>query len=246
MISARSVQRLTATTVVVALAVAAAFIGFARPAAAGEAFAEGLDVSSWQAKPRWQAVRTAGIRFVVARATFNDAGVDTQYARNRTVLRQRGIAFSAYHHAQPDASPGDAIREADHFVDVARLNGKNLLPALDLKTNGGLDEATLQEWVRTWLARVEERLGVKPIIYAPTALWVDSMGDTTWFADNGYRFWVRAIGATDPTLPANDWGGQGWTFWQYAIAPVTGIKGKVDRNYFKGTVLAPLRIKNNR
>ena len=207
---------------------------------------EGIDVSSWQGKPRWSDVKRAGIRWVIARATFNNSGVDVEYARNRNRLRENGIPFTAYHHAQPDATVGDAMGEADHFVDVAGLNGKNLLPALDLKTSGGLDAATLQEWVRTWLARVEERLGVKPMIYAPTALWTDSMGDTTWFADNGYRFWVRDIGAPSPTLPASDWGGQGWTLWQYAIAPVAGIRGKVDRNYFNGTVLAPLRIKNNR
>jgi GH25 family lysozyme M1 (1,4-beta-N-acetylmuramidase) len=84
------------------------------------------------------------------------------------------------------------------------------------------------------------------MIYAPTPLWVDWMADTTWFADNGYRFWVRDVGAATPALPASNWGGHGWTYWQYAIAPVAGIKGRVDRNRFSGTVLAPLRIKNNR
>ena len=224
----------------------ASSLASAQPVVGGEASLEGLDVSSWQGKPRWLTVKNAGIRFVIARATVNNTGVDAEYVRNRTTLRQRGIAFSAYHHAQPDPNPGDAVAEADFFVETAGLNGKNLLPALDLKTNGGLDVPTLDEWVRTWLARVEERLGVKPIIYAPTQLWIDSMGDTTWFADNGYRFWVRGINVASPTLPANNWGGHGWTFWQYAIAPVPGIRGKVDRNYLNGTVLAPLRIKNNR
>ena len=240
------VHRLATTALIVALAVASGLTVNPRPALAGDSFLEGLDVSSWQARPRWLEVKNSGIRFVIARATFNNAGIDTEYGRNRNLLRQREIPFSAYHHAQPDANPGDAIAEANHFVDVAGLNGRNLLPALDLKTNGGLDVETLQAWVTTWLAHVEERLGVKPMIYAPTVLWVNSMGDTTWFADNGYRFWVRDLGATSPTLPANDWGGQGWTLWQYAIAPVPGIRGKVDRNYFNGTILAPLRIKNNR
>lgn len=237
-------QKLAATALIVAVAIASS-LGAAQPAAAGSHL-DGLDVSHWQGKPRWLDVKNAGIRFVIARATFNNTGVDAEYARNRRLLRERGIAFSAYHHAQPDANPGDAIAEADHFVDVAGLNDRNLLPALDLKTDGDLDVATLQEWVRTWLVRVEERLGVKPIIYAPTALWIDSMGDTTWFADNGYRYWVRHLGAVSPTLPANDWGGHGWTLWQYAIAPASGIRGKVDWNHFNGTVLAPIRIKNNR
>jgi len=147
----------------------------------------------------------------------------------------------------PDATVGDAIAEADHFVDVAQLNGRNLLPALDLKTHGDLTAEELQEWVKAWLARVEERLGVKPMIYAPTSLWVDWMGNTTWFADNGYRFWVRDWDSVDaPILPANNWGGHGWTLWQTGTAQVPGIKGWVDQNLFNGPVLAPIRIKNNR
>lgn len=218
----------------------------ARPAAAAESFLDGVDVSSWQGEPRWQVARDAGIKFVIARATFNNTGEDAEYQRNRTLLRKHRIPFTAYHHAQPDSTVGDAIAEADHFVDNAGLNGKNLLPALDLKTHGDLDPEALQEWVRTWLAHVEERLGVKPMIYAPIPLWVDWMGDTTWFADNGYRLWVRDWGVVSPNVPANHWGGHGWTLWQYGKAVVAGIRSKVDINHFNGTSLAELRIKNNR
>ena len=230
----------------VAVAIAASLASAAQPALAGNAFLEGIDVSYWQRQPRWAAVKSAGVRFVIARATVNNSGQDAEYARNRTLMRKKGIPFSAYHHAQPDATIGDAIAEADHFVDVAGLNGKNLLPALDLKTHGDLSVEQLQEWVRTWLARVEERLGVKSMIYAPTPLWVDWMGNTTWFADNGYRFWARDWDVASPTVPGDDWGGHGWTFWQYGKAPVSGIRGKVDVNHFNGSDLAPIRIKNNR
>jgi GH25 family lysozyme M1 (1,4-beta-N-acetylmuramidase) len=238
-------RRASAAVLVFVIAVAASLGVGARPASAGEGYLLGVDVSSWQAKPRWLDVKNAGVRFVIARATFNNTGRDSEYVRNRTLLRKRGIPFTAYHHAQPNAAAGDAIAEANHFVDVAGLNGNNLLPALDLKTHGDLDPQALEEWVRTWLMRVEERLGVKPMIYAPTALWVDWMTDTTWFADNGYRFWARDWLNDTPTLPANEWGGHGWTLWQYGKAPIPGIRGKVDVNHFNGTVLAPLRIKNN-
>ncbi len=167
----------SATALIVAIAVsfaiAASLAAGARPAAAGGSYLQGIDVSSWQGKPRWADVKNAGIRFVIVRATFSNAGLDAQYVRNRTLLRKLGIPFTAYHHAKPDASVGDAVAEADHFVDVAGLNGNNLLPALDLKTHGELSAEMLQDWVKAWLARVEERLGVKPMIYAPIWLWVD-------------------------------------------------------------------------
>ncbi len=85
------------------------------------------------------------------------------------------------------------------------------------------------------------------MIYAPTHLWIEWMGDTTWFADHGYRFWVRDWDSADaPILPANNWGGSGWTLWQTGTAQVPGIGGWVDQDLFNGQTLAPIRIKNNR
>jgi lysozyme len=236
-----------ATPVVIAGAIISTLATGVPPVAASDTFIRGIDVSHWQRAPRWLEVKNAGIRFVIARATYSNDGLDEQYGRNRRLLSNKVIPFTAYHHAGPDATIGDAVAEADHFVDIAQLNGRNLLPALDLKTHGELTSEELQQWVRAWLARVEERIGVKPMIYAPTPLWIEWMGNTTWFADNGYRFWVRDWDSVDaPILPANNWGGLGWTLWQTGTAQVPGIRGWVDQNLFNGAVLAPIRIKNNR
>jgi lysozyme len=239
-------HRLGATALLVAVAITSSPANSAQPATAAGSLLEGIDVSHWQAEPRWLAVKNAGIRFVIARASFANTGRDSEYPRNRTLLRKRGIPFTAYHHAKPDATVGDAIAEANNFVDAAGLNDNNLLPVLELKTHGDLSVEMFQEWAKTWLARVEERLGVKPMIYASAAFWVEWMGNTTWFADNGYRLWIRHWGVASPTLPANDWSGHGWTLWQYGKAAVLGITSKVDRDRFNGTQLAPIRIENNR
>lgn len=222
-------------------------------ALAAETYLEGIDVSRWQGKPRWADVKAAGVRFVIARATAGTVTsdpniVDLQWTRNRTKLRNVGIAFSAYHYAGPDMSAGDAVEEADHFVDTAGLNGKNLLPVLDIERHNNMSAAELIEWTKAWLARVEERLGVKPMIYTDRYFWQDHMADTTWFANHGYRLWIAHwTEGAEPTLPANNWGGNGWTLWQYAVkCCVSGIEGKVDRDRYNGDSLAPLRIKNNR
>jgi GH25 family lysozyme M1 (1,4-beta-N-acetylmuramidase) len=82
---------------------------------------------------------------------------------------------------------------------------------------------------------------------ATSMFWVNHMADTTWFADNGYRLWIRHLDVQSPTLPASNWGGHGWTIWQYAVVGgLDGISGKVDRDWFNGTSLAPIKIKNNR
>src|SRR3990170_386851 len=120
--------RFWATPFIVAVAIASTLATGAQPAAAADSFIDGIDVSHWQRAPRWAEVKSAGVGFVIARATYSNTGLDEQYARNRTVLRNKRIPFTAYHHAGPDLTVGDAIAEADHFVDVAQLNGRNLLP----------------------------------------------------------------------------------------------------------------------
>jgi lysozyme len=223
-----------------------AFASWAAPAVAGGTYLEGIDVSRWQGQPNWANVKAAGIRFVIAKATQGATVVDPQWARNRTRLRANEIPFSGYHYADPDPTAGDAVAEADHFVDTARLDMRNLLPVLDLEKHNEQSSEFLTEWARAWLVRVEERLNVKPMIYTNNSFWVERMGDTTWFADNGYRLWIRSLNVTSPTVPADNWGGRGWTLWQYAVLPgLNGINGKVDRNRYEGDTLVPIRIKYN-
>jgi lysozyme len=241
-------HRPTNALVAVLLGALLATVAAAAPrAAASDPYLEGIDVSRWQGEPNWSKVKAAGIRFVIAKATQGNATVDPQYARNRARLRAKRLPFTAYHYAVPDATPGDAVSEADHFVGTAQLDGRNLLPVLDLELHNDLGPDELSAWAREWLARVEERLGVKAIIYTKAAFWVERMGDTTWFADNGFRLWIAHWNVDSPSVPAAGWGGRGWTLWQHAVlAGLPGIKGKVDRNRYNGSSLASLRIKNNR
>ena len=236
-----------ASALTIAVLVVAASAHDAVPARAGTPYLEGIDVSRWQGKPRWSEVKAAGVRFVIAKATEGTAWVDPQYARNHARLKANNIPFSAYHFASPDATPGDAIAEANHFVDTAALGGRNLLPVLDLERHNDMPADFLHEWAKTWLARVEERLGVKPMIYTSPRFWVERMADTRWFADEGYRLWIAHWNVDNPAVPAQGWGGRGWTLWQYAVVGgLDGISGKVDRDRYAGDTLAPLRIKNNR
>jgi len=232
------------------LGLAALCLSFAVvPVNAGQqAYIDGVDVSRWQGKPRWADAKVAGVRFVIAKATEGTSWVDPEYARNRSRLRAVGIPFSAYHFAGPDTTPGDAIAEADHFVNTARLDRNNLLPVLDLERHYDMSPADLRAWTAAWLGRVQERLGVKPMIYTTPAFWVERMGNTTWFADNGYPLWIAHwTAATQPTVPGVNWGGRGWTLWQHAVVGgLDGIIGKVDRDRYAGTTLGPLKIKNNR
>jgi GH25 family lysozyme M1 (1,4-beta-N-acetylmuramidase) len=140
------------------------------------------------------------------------------------------------------------VAEADWYVANAHLSGKNLLPVLDLEDRGGLGTTRLTSWVKAWLNEVHSKLGVKAMIYTTASFWKSYMGNSRWFADNGYRLWLaRWTTAAQPTVPATNWGGDGWTMWQHSsCGSVDGITGCVDLDRYRGTSLAPLKIKNNR
>ena len=88
-------------------------------------------------------VAAAGKRFAFLKASDGIIGtdgsmfVDTSYPTNRAGAEAVGILVGAYHFARPDATPGDAIAEADHFVEHRRRPpAGDLLPVLDLEVAG--------------------------------------------------------------------------------------------------------------
>ena len=215
-----------------------------RPAAAQAAadagvYLEGIDVSHWQGTIDWVRVAGAGKRFAILKASESTDYVDPTYTTNRSRAQSAGLWTGAYHFARPDGSANDALREADHFADTVRLGAGDIIPTLDLEATGGLSVAALQAWVTTWLGEVTRRTGVRPMIYTSPAFWRRYMGDSAALAEAGYRIlWIAHWGVTSPSVPANNWGGRSWTFWQYSnCGKVPGIAGCVDLDRYRGTEL---------
>jgi hypothetical protein len=169
---------------------------------------------------------------------------DPTYAPNLAGATSAGVIVGAYHRATPSGSPlDDAVQEADHFLATARNAAGDLLPVLDIEETGGLTPAQLQGWVRAWVARVRQQLGVRTMLYASPYFWRVAMGDTTWFAEHGYPLWIAHWGVSDPSMPADGWSGRGWTVWQWtSTGAVPGIATNVDRDLLNGTDLSIARI----
>jgi len=204
----------------------------------------GIDVSHWQETIDWSQVAASGQRFAIAKATEGQTYVDPMYVANRAGAAANGVVFGAYHFARPDATPNDAILEADHFVDIAQPAPGDLIPVLDLERTGGLTQAEVTAWILAWLGRVTERLGVRPMVYTSPNGWEQRTGDSTAVVGAGYTtLWVAHWGVSSPRVPAANWGGYGWTFWQYSdCGSVPGIQGCVDLDWFAGTSFEAVTI----
>jgi GH25 family lysozyme M1 (1,4-beta-N-acetylmuramidase) len=203
---------------------------------------EGVDVSTWQGAINYAQVKASGRSFVIAKATEGIGYLDPRWATNRVNAPAAGLALGAYHFARPDGNStlAGARGEADWFVSQANFAGGMLIPALDLEVHGTLSVSGLTAWVQAWLDEVYVKTGSRAMIYTSPSFWKTYLGDTRWFADNGYKIlWVAHwTSSSSPTVPGSNWGGRGWTFWQYTSSgTVPGIGGSVDLDRYNGTDL---------
>ncbi len=206
-------RRLAAASLVLAAALLAAVLP-ALPADA--AYKRGIDISQYQNTVNWTQVGNANVKFVIARASSGDNYADPQYANNRAGAAAENIPFGAYHYAKPNGTTQDAIDEANFFVATAAPANGDIIPVLDLEQTGGLSRGRLEDWVAAWLNRVENQTGVKPMIYTSPYFWQTAIGNSTRFARRKFPLWIANWDVSKPTVPANNWSGHGWTFWQYS------------------------------
>ncbi len=216
------------------------------PRASGGSWAvTGVDVSHWQDTIDWNTA-AGSVDFAIIKATESQRIVDPMFATNAANAAAAGVTIGMYHVASPSASKDDARAEANHFLSVAAPHAGNLIPALDIEINRVPDWMTptqLETWSRAWLLRVTKKLGVRPMVYGSIYMFQTLLANTTWFADNGYPLWLARWGALPATLPANDWQGQGWTFWQWSsTGKIPGITGNVDRDRFVNINLVSAKI----
>ena len=204
----------------------------------------GIDVSHWQGNINWAKVAGAGKRFVFLKATDGQDYIDPTFATNRAGARENGLMVGAYHFARPDDSAGDAIKEAQFFVEVADPKPGHLLPVLDIETNDGLSHDEMTAWAHRFVMEVRDLTGVMPFVYTSPYGWLDRFGDSRRLARDGAPLWVAHWGVSSPTLPAGDWDGRGWVVWQHSsTGHVAGIGGDVDLDVLAGASLGRIAIR---
>ncbi|MEX0991344.1 MAG: GH25 family lysozyme [Actinomycetota bacterium] len=213
----------------------------ATPASAAKGL-PGIDLSSYEPTVNWTKVGDGPKRFLIMRASHGDEA-DTSYDSHRAGAASIGMAFGAYHYATPRGGRADAIEQANFFLANATPASGDLLPVLDMEDAGGLSDGRLADWIAVWLNRVRRATGVRPMIYTSPSFWIERVGNTRRFANHGYRLWIAHWQVRNPWVPAGNWGGKGWTFWQWsACGDVNGIPGCIDMDRYAGDNLHKVMI----
>ena len=168
------------------------------------------------------------VRFVIIKSTQGTTIRSQYFHQDYAAAHKHGIPVGAYHFFSTIRS-GRA--QADYFLKNTTFRRGDLPPVLDIEpTNSqvkkmGGTEALLKE-VRAWIAIVQNRLRVRPILYVNQGFINDHLSKDPYLMDN-YLVWIARYGEYKP--------GVHLALWQLsADASVSGIVPKVDVNVFNG------------
>lgn len=196
----------------------------------------GIDVSHFQGRVDWPAVKEQGVSFAFIKATEGLEHCDTMFYTHWKALKLADIKRGAYHFFIPQLDP--ALQAENFLINVSLQNG-DLPPVLDMEVTDYPDPEELVERMQVWLGLVSSAYNTKPIIYTNLKAYFRFVAGR--FDD--YPIWIARYNEKAPDLGNK----KSWNFWQYANnGRIKGIKQQVDFNAFNGShhQLESLCVKN--
>lgn len=190
----------------------------------------GIDISHYQGDIDWMKLSLNQsaihpIRFVFMKATEGGDLADDTFAQNFDSARAHGFIRGAYHFFNPQT---DALKQADFFINTAKLDSGDLPPVLDIERVGRKSKTELVRNLKVWLNKVESHYGVKPILYASHKFKTKYLDDSLF---NAYPYWIAHYYVDSVKYTGK------WHFWQHTdVGSIEGIPEEVDLNVFNGTL----------
>ena len=188
-----------------------------------------FDISHFQPNVDFHAAYAGGLRAVFHKATEGIYYVDPRYASARAQAAAAGLLWGAYHFGTGD----DALAQAEHFLSIAKPDGKTLL-ALDLERNPQGPSMSIEQ-ARTFVSHLQQVTGKWPGLYSGSYI-RDNLGNAKDPVLSNCWFWLAEYGPVAHAPPT--WGQ--WAFWQHTnghVGPgpqsVPGC-GPCDRDRFAG------------
>jgi|JI7StandDraft_1071085.scaffolds.fasta_scaffold63340_2 lysozyme len=194
----------------------------------------GIDVSHFQQKINWEEIMQAGLRFAYYKATQGVSSTDPNYQNNRSGAEASGIYNGAYHFYM---AADDPVKQAQHFLShLMPLKPGQLPPVLDIE-QGSVTSSTqkdkLMKDVLTWLSIVEQKSGIRPIIYTNHPFGDEYLRHADF---SNYHLWIAEYGVAKPKIPFA-WTKKGWLMWQRTErGKIEGAVGNVDHDILNGDI----------
>ena len=194
-------------------------------------FSYGIDVSEYQGIISWGKVKEINdhqkIDFAIIRATAGNNHRDRFFTSNWRASRNNNILRGAYHYFRPNEN---STKQANNYIKNVQLVPGDLPPILDIeKTSKIQSNEKLIKGVKNWMKIVENHYGIKPIIYSGAYFYKKHLNSKV----DEYELWVANYNSIQNPLKDNS-----WIMWQFSDnGTSSGIKGPVDLDLFKGSLL---------
>ena len=184
----------------------------------------GNDVSGWQGDIDFDTLKN-NANFIIFKDTEGAGFEDPQFKDNQEDARLVGLPLGYYHFARPDLGNSAEV-EADSFLNsIGQLHEGEVL-TLDFEVGF----ANPVQWCKDFLDHIYLHTKTKALIYLNKS----EVRNYDWspVAKAGYGLWLACY---DNNLITGVWDFVAIQQWTNAQT-VPGINGKVDGDYFFGTV----------
>ena len=188
----------------------------------------GIDVSKWNGKIDWNAVKNSGVSYVIIRCGYRGSAQgslieDPRFETNIQGAIAAGLKVGVYFFSQA-VDEMEAVEEASMVLDQIRNYRISYPVFLDVEASGGradsIDKATRTAVCKAFCQTIQNG-GYTAGIYA-NKTWLESKIDTGSLS--AYKIWLAQYAAS-PTYKGR------YDLWQYrSTGSVSGISGNVDFN----------------
>ena len=189
----------------------------------------GIDVSKWNGSIDWNAVKNAGVSYVIIRCGYRGSTTgalieDPMFRTNIQGAASAGLKVGIYFVTQA-VNEAEAVEEASMAAGLISGYHISYPVFLDVEPGGGRADGISRE-MRTAVCRAfcqtMENSGYKAGIYS-NSTWLNEKIDTPGLTD--YKIWLAQYMA-EPTYTTTK-----YDLWQYsAKGTVAGIQGETDLN----------------
>ena len=193
---------------------------------AGNTIYRGIDVSAYQGRIDYEAVRNAGIDVVYIKSSEGDYLEDPEFRNNYNGAKENKLNIGFYHFVRA-RSEEEAVREAEFFARVISGTQPNCRLAMDFEVFGDLSVDEINNISRVFLEKTSELTGKEMVIYSNT---YDARTIFSYELASNYPLWVAQYG---PSTPSDNGKWNNWVGFQYSdIGRISGINGNVDLDRF--------------
>lgn len=201
----------------------------------------GVDISHWQGSPDFTKMKSAGVSFVLIKASQNQF-TDPSFAESWVAAKEAGLLRGAYHFYDMREGSVGPKDQAEYFSGLLENDPGELLPVIDFEDPGVAGypgyptHGECETIIHQFSGRVKKRLKHYPMFYSNLS-GIQALSPLSALV-RSLDLWIAWYNTTSHTPLTGTF--PNWRIWQYRTTgngEKFGVQSKgIDLNAFNGTV----------